>query len=326
MRATEPRCFNRMIRISIILAAVFFCILHAPAPDPRVLASINASSVSNSSQQAQLQDYPDGEYYCPMDLDVRSSAPGFCRKCGMKLVEGVKDIVEYPLNLGINPSNVRPGELTRLTFGVVDPKTGQPVRNFEVVHEKLFHLFVVSQDLKFFLHDHPVRQPDEDFHFDVRLPKPGMYRVLSDFFPSGGTPQLITSTVMVSGDGFSPKPARIEADLSPQKSENSEVGLEIVPTRVVAGEKVSMFFRVTPGDGMELYLGTWGHMLAASSDLIDMIHNHPFQAVDGRANSFKELQFNMVFPRAGIYRVWVQFKRLGIVNTVAFNVPVDEST
>ena len=69
----------------------------------------------------------------------------------MKLVEGVKDIVEYPLNLGIKPSDVRPGELTRLTFGVVDPKSGQPVRNFEVVHEKLFHLFVVSQDLKFFL-------------------------------------------------------------------------------------------------------------------------------------------------------------------------------
>src|ERR1700719_3866747 len=126
MHATEPGCFNRMVRISIILAALFFCILHAAAPDPILLASINASSVSNSSQQAQLQDYPDGEYYCPMDLDVRSSAPGFCRKCGMKLVEGVKDIVEYPLNLGINPSDVRPGELTRLTFGVVDPKTGQP--------------------------------------------------------------------------------------------------------------------------------------------------------------------------------------------------------
>ena len=197
---------------------------------------------------------------------------------------------------------------------------------FQIVHEKLFHMFVVSQDLQFFVHDHPVFQPDGDFLYNIAFPKPGMYRVLSDFFPSGGTPQLITSTVMVSGDGFSPKPARIEADLSPQKSENSEVALEIVPTRVVAGEKVSMFFRVTPGDGMELYLGAWGHMLAASSDLIDMIHNHPFQAVDGRANSFKELQFNMVFPRAGMYRVWVQFQRLGIVNTVAFNVPVDEST
>ena len=37
---------------------------------------------------------------------------------------------------------------------------------------------------------------------------------------------------------------------------------------------------------------------------------------------YKQIQFNMIFPRAGIYRVWVQFQRKGVVNTVAFNIPV----
>jgi hypothetical protein len=32
---------------------------------------------------------------------------------------------------------------------------------------------------------------------------------------------------------------------------------------------------MTPGDGLEKYLGAWGHMLAASDDLIDMTHTHP---------------------------------------------------
>jgi hypothetical protein len=32
----------------------------------------------------------------------------------------------------------------------------------------------------------------------------------------------------------------------------------------------------------------------------------------------------MLFPRAGIYRVWVQSQRKGVVNTVAFNVPVGD--
>ena len=74
----------------------------------------------------------------------------------------------------------------------------------------------MSQDLTFFLHTHPERLPDADFHIDVHFPKPGMYRVLSDFYPSGGTPQLIANTVMIPGEGFSLQPAHIQADMSPQ--------------------------------------------------------------------------------------------------------------
>jgi hypothetical protein len=153
-----------------------------------------------------------------------------------------------------------------------------------VVHEKLYHIFVVSQDLTFFLHTHPDRNPDEDFHLDVRFPKPGMYRVLSDFYPSGGTPQLITNTVMVPGNGFVLQPASIRSDMSPRQTENSRVELQVIPQHIIARQKVSMLFRVTPGDGLEPYLGAWGHMLAASSDLVDMMHNHSFQAIDGRVS------------------------------------------
>jgi hypothetical protein len=47
------------------------------------------------------------------------------------------------------------------------------------------------------------------------------------------------------------------------------------------------------------------------------MHSHPFLAEGG-----PQIQFNMIFPRARTYRVWVQFQRQGVVNTVAFNVPV----
>lgn len=90
------------------------------------------------------------------------------------------------------------------------------------------------------------------------------------------------------------------------------------PEKPLAGFKTLMFFRLDTAEGLESYLGAWGHMLAASSDLIDMIHNHPFIA-DGGPN----VQFNIIFPRPGVYRVWVQFQRKGVVNTVGFNVPVD---
>jgi len=60
-------------------------------------------------------------------------------------------------------------------------------------------------------------------------------------------------------------------------------------------------------------------MLAASSDLVDMIHAHPFLADGG-----PQIQFNMIFPRAGVYRLWVQFQRKGVVGTAVFTVPVSE--
>jgi hypothetical protein len=256
---------------------------------------------------------------------VRSPNPGSCPRCGMKLVEGIMDLVEYPVRLTAEPRAIRPGENTLLNFDITDPRTGKPVREFEVVHEKLFHLFVVSQDMKFFLHTHPEKQGDEDFHLQMKFPKPGMYRVLSDFYPHAGTPQLITNTVMVPGDGFKLQQPDLHEDMGKQKSENAAVELVMNPPRPTAGEKAAMYFRITPDDGIEPYLGSMAHMLAASSDLIDMKHNHPFLATDAKGNAWKELQFNMVFPRPGVHRVWIQFQRKGVVNTVAFNIPVLEA-
>jgi hypothetical protein len=84
--------------------------------------------------------------------------------------------------------------------------------------------------------------------------------------------------------------------------------------------KTLMFFDVKPAEGIQQYLGAWGHMLAASEDLVDLIHTHPFLAnpEGGR------IQFNMIFPRPGMYRVWVQFQREAVVSTAVFTVPVQE--
>ena len=309
-----------MARISIILAVAVFCILNARAPNPRLLAAIEALS---SNHNHQMQD-ADGSFYCPMDPDVRSIRPGTCPRCGMTLVDGVPELREYPLDLTVQPDPPRPADTTRLTFGIVDPRTRLPVRSFQVVHEKLYHIFIVGQDLAFFLHTHPEREPDEDFHLDVRFPKPGIYRLLSDFYPAGGTPQLITSTVIVPGSpDLLPQTAHLQADIAAKHTENSDVEL-VTSSLVLARQKTSLVFRVTPDDGMEPYLGAWGHMLAASADLIDMMHSHPSDAVDGRSHAYKELRFDLVFPRPGTYRLWIQFQRAGVVNTVAFNVPVEE--
>ena len=256
-------------------------------------------------------------YACPMDPDVRSHDPGTCPRCGMKLVAGIPDPVEYTMDLKLTPAAPKALQPVRFEFVVRDPWKDRPVTSFQIVHERLFHLFVVSQDLKFFVHDHPILEKDGVFHYDLALPAPGMYRILGDFYPDGATPQLIAKTVLVPGQA--PAPVMLTRDYSTKDGGNMQVELVTDPPQPIAHTKTLMFFRVKPGEGLEKLLGAWGHMLAASDDLIDLIHTHPFLADGG-----PEIQFNMIFPRARPYRVWVQFQRNGVVNTVHFDVPVEE--
>lgn len=258
------------------------------------------------------------DYVCPMDPDVRSATPGVCSRCGMTLRLGIPDPVEYPMQLSLSPRVPRANSPLELHFKINDPITGAPVKKFEIVHEKLFHMFVVSQDLNYFIHDHPVIQPDSTFQYEAKLPKPGLYRVLGDFYPSGGTPQLIATTIIVPGGGPLQVP-KLTPDITPKHAENMDVELVMDPPQPIAGMKTLLFFHIKPADGLEKYIGAWGHMLAASDDLIDLIHTHPFIADGG-----PQIQFNLIFPRARTYRIWVQFQRKGVVNTAAFTVPVSE--
>ncbi|HEY4360059.1 MAG TPA: heavy metal-binding domain-containing protein [Bryobacteraceae bacterium] len=259
----------------------------------------------------------DSVFSCPMDPDVRSNQPGVCKRCGMKMVSGVPDPVEYHLDLTTTPRTLKVGQPARMQFEVHDPWKDRQVTAFQIVHEKLFHMFVVSQDLEFFVHDHPLYGPDGTFYYDIKFPKPGMYRVLGDFYPDGATPQLITKTVLVPGAPTAP--AKLTRDYSTKDAENMRVEFSTDPPQPIVGMKTLLYFKVSPVEGFEKLLGAWGHMLVGSDDLIDMIHTHPFIADGG-----PQVQFNVTFPRARMYRVWVQFQRNGVVDTAHFDVPVNE--
>jgi hypothetical protein len=261
------------------------------------------------------------EFTCPMDRDVRSKTPGKCPRCGMTMVANLPEPSEYPLDLKVTPPQIPSGRDVTLEFRVADPKTGAPVDQFEIVHEKLFHLFIVSQDLQYFAHVHPELGGDAAFRLKTSLPKPGTYRLLADFYPKGGTPQLIPKTLTTAGYATPLEAAvpRLAPDLTPKHGENLAVELKLDPPQPLAGKKTVLFVHLTPADGIEPYIGAWAHLLAVSSDLVDTIHEHPFIA-----NGGPDMQFNIFFPREAAYRVWIQFQRKGVVNTVAFTIPVTE--
>lgn len=248
------------------------------------------------------------DFVCPMDPEVHAKTPGRCQRCGMKLEAGLPQPREFRLNVETLPAVLETGRTAMLRFEILDPKNGQRVRKFRELHEKLFHLFLISEDLRYFAHEHPVLEPDGRFTFHFNPPLPGIYRLLADFFPEGGTPQLLPAPLFVTGE---PQPFRAPA------LENLKVRLTTEPAQPLAGQRTMLFFHLDPFEGVRPWLGAWGHLLAASEDLPDLVHSHPvWEPYENR------VQFNLIFPRPGRYRLWAQFDRLGAVNTASIPIEV----
>ncbi|MGA8594398.1 MAG: heavy metal-binding domain-containing protein [Bryobacteraceae bacterium] len=252
------------------------------------------------------------DWTCPMDPDVHMARPGKCPRCGMRLVLKIPERVEYGLEVETQPPVLKPGGQASITLRVVAPD-GTPVSHFDLVHEKLIHLFIVSENLEFFEHIHPALENDKAFHIRTRLDNSGMYRLLADYYPTGSVPQLSLSTLYVDGPA---SPPHLKASLAPSQSTNIKATLRMEPEQPMAGLETRLFFDIDPYEGLERYLGVWGHMLVASEDLVDLIHTHPFLA------GGPTIQFNVIFPRAGLHRIWTQFQRHGVVNTVVFTIDV----
>jgi Heavy metal binding domain len=282
------------------------------------------------------------QYLCPMHPDVVSSEPGTCRKCGMALVAGTAlEAADYRLELTTTPAAVAPGRPARFRFAIFHPVTGAAVTEFAVVHDRPYHLFVVSQDFSHFEHVHPEQSSDGSFSIDLTLPRPGYYRLYSDFLPVGGGPQVIARSVVTArfdGDIVSSL-AQLEPDRSLSKTvDRTLVELRVDPGELEAGRNVPLTFHLSdatshePVTDLERYLGAWGHALVLSEDGIEYIHAHPAEPLPDLETSLTggatlsrggpDVTFEALFPKAGRYRIWLQFQRQGRTATTWFTVAV----
>ena len=130
------------------------------------------------------QDEDTTAWVCPMHSDYTADAKGTCPRCGMALVHAAPfDVRDYQLDFRTVPAVVKPGQKITMRFRIFHPGSGEAIKKFEVVHERQYHLFVISQNMEYFQHIHPEEQPDGTWTIDVTLPKAGYYKVLSDFMP-----------------------------------------------------------------------------------------------------------------------------------------------
>jgi hypothetical protein len=237
---------------------------------------------------------------------------------------------EYLLDMQTTPAAPTAGEPVQFRFVVADPDTRRPVADFAVVHDKRFHLFVVSQDLEQLAHIHPEQQADGAWTIQHVLPQAGYYRIYADFLPIGGTPQVIARTLVTAG--YSGDLAASVPSLTPdrsftKKTETATVSLTVEPSTIVAGRTVKLRYDLKAGEApvtdLEPYLGAWGHTLVLSEDALEYVHAHPIEFLPTDVPDPKggpTITFDAMFPKPGRYRVWTQFKRQGVVATTWFTV------
>ncbi|MBW4625581.1 MAG: hypothetical protein KME49_08780 [Brasilonema octagenarum HA4186-MV1] len=201
----------------------------------------------------------------------------------------------------------------------VQDATAKPIDKFDVSHEKLMHLIVVSDDLRFFDHLHPRYEGNGRFTVEAQLPQSGGYTLFSDYKPSGQTQQVSTLKTQVPGNSSS------SPDINFKRSQtftNTKVNLELSTETVKAGEEVAVTFNLKgannqPVTDLQPYMGERGHLVilrqSTSLTSADYIHAHAVKdTTPGR------VQFVTSFPKPGLYKLWGQFNRNGKIVTADF--------
>jgi hypothetical protein len=238
----------------------------------------------------------------------------------------------------------------------IDPPDRIVLNDLVPDHGHLMHLFLVSvPDMTSFWHLHPQQTGEGEFAIALSALPAGHYQIYADIVHHTGFPETQVGTIevpssfnAVAGHTQSSDPDDSGVTEIAASSDVAQVadGYRLVwerpSTPLRAGEPLWFRFRLEdrsgrPAQDMEEYMGMAGHAVFLSDDGSVFAHVHPAGSVpmaalaiagDSMAGMHQppqnaEVAFPYGFPKPGNYRLFVQVKRAGKVETAAFQAKVD---
>jgi len=180
-------------------------------------------------------------------------------------------------------------------FRILGPN-GSVLRDYDVAHERRLHLIVVGREPDApFLHLHPRQRADGAWTVPLDLPAAGSYRVFADFTTRGERRTLAID--------LSAAPGALAAAWWDS--------IYVVKLRQL-GDRLRFEVRDDRGPvETQSYLGAGGHLVVLREGDLAYIHAHAEE---------DELEFDVPFPSEGRYRLYLQFKVGGAVETVHLEV------
>lgn len=216
--------------------------------------------------------------------------------------------------LEVEATTLPPGRTAELAFRIRGAG-GRTVRDFEIEHERAMHLIVVRRDLTGYQHLHPRMDASGRWSVPVELVQAGVYRAYADF-SSGGRSFTLAGDLFVAGP-FRPVPLQAPSRLD----RAAGYAVELSADGLEAGGAAELAYEVTRGGepvaDIEPYLGADGHLVALREGDLAFLHVHP-----DAARGPGRIAFGATFPSAARYRLFLQFKHDGRVQTAAHTVEV----
>ena len=80
-----------------------------------------------------------------------------------------------------------PGNPTEMSFQLVDSRTDKPIKNLQLAHERLMHIFITDERLEYFAHVHVSEKSNEQgvtegrYYVNHTFERPGFYRLVVEF-------------------------------------------------------------------------------------------------------------------------------------------------
>jgi hypothetical protein len=267
------------------------------------------------AEQLAMNPRPDAPFTVEFPLEVAdataSPRPASSRNRPYRL-----EVVSAPSA----PAAGEPAEL-ELRVRLENSPDLREVTDFDLVHERPMHLFLVRKDLAYFAHEHPEMSSPGVFRLRYRFPAPGEYRLFADVAPRDAGSQVVAATLRVqpgAGDTPAPSPMPTGPVLSAQ---SGDVRVQIEPPEggVPAGKTVVVRASLRDAKGrpvtdLEPWLGAIAHLLLVHQDAQTFAHAHPDER-DPALGRDGQIPFLVRLPKPGLYRGWLQFQRGGRVIT-----------
>ncbi|HTU14496.1 MAG TPA: hypothetical protein VMF31_04805 [Solirubrobacterales bacterium] len=215
-------------------------------------------------------------------------------------------------DLSLPETILQPNASTEFEFSILDQE-GATVREFDSSHERRMHLIVVRRDFQAFQHLHPEQRPDGSWTATMDSRLPGVYRAFADF-STGGESLTLAADLFVPGQ-FDPQPLA-PVSTTADAGDGYEVSLE--SPAAGAGDTVGAEFTVTldgePIGELQPYLGADGHLVALRQGDQAFLHTHP----EGEPGGAGPIRFQVSYPSAGRYRLYLQFRHENRIHTAEF--------
>lgn len=222
-------------------------------------------------------------------------------------------------------------------------------------HGKLMHLFLVQEpEMNAFAHLHPLKSGPMAFEVPLPAIPAGNYTVYADITHESGLTQTIVSRIQIPNEPIQPQSPDPDnshwagsATTGPDAPLASGCLMRMLsPATLNAGTESVLRFDVLAGDGrpapIEPYMGMWSHAVIRKDDGTVYTHLHPSGTISLTSQELfarrergedlrkpidvlcgrpeRELVFPYSFPKPGHYRMWVQAKINGTIQTAAFDL------